>query len=184
MVHRRRLYLFSGPTGSGKTTLMYRLAKQNRGQVITIEDPVEIEEDTFLQLQTNDAIGLNYDTLIQLALRHRPDCLIIGEIRDSLTAKAAIRAALTGHKVFATVHAANLAETKSRLRDLLPVENELDYCLGGIVYQRLLTDKSGITAGLLAYQFEEELPLSSWQQNLAQLIEEGRIHEEIFQQER
>lgn len=67
---------------------------------------------------------------------------------------------------------------------MLPVENELDYCLGGIVYQRLLTDKSGITAGLLAYQFEEELPLSSWQQNLAQLIEEGRIHEEIFQQER
>lgn len=121
--------------------------------------------------------------MIQLALRHRPDCLIIGEIRDSLTAKAAIRAALTGHKVFATVHAANLAQTKSRLRDLLPSENELDYCLGGIIYQRLLTDINQKTAGLLAYQFEKEVPLSNWQQNLRQLVEEGRIHEEILQQE-
>lgn len=183
MIQKRRLYLFSGPTGSGKTTLMYRLAKSDGGQVITIEDPVEIEESTFLQLQTNEAIGQTYDKLIQLALRHRPDCLIIGEIRDALTAKAAIRAALTGHKVFATVHAANLMETKSRLRDLLPIENELDYCLGGIVYQRLLPDKRGEIASLLAYQFEHELPFSNWQQNLARLVEEGRIDEKIYQQE-
>ncbi|BCA84785.1 secretion system protein E [Enterococcus saigonensis] len=182
-IQKRRLYLFSGPTGSGKTTLMYRLAKLNEEQVITIEDPVEIEESTFLQLQTNDAIGQTYDTLIQLALRHRPDCLIIGEIRDTLTAKAAIRAALTGHKVFATIHAANLSETKSRLRDLLPIKNELDYCLGGIIYQRLLTDTKGRIASLLAYQFESELPFSNWQQNLTQLLKEGRIDEKIYQQE-
>lgn len=75
----RGLYLFSGPTGSGKSTLMYRLASAAAGQVITIEDPVEIVEPRFLQLQTNPMIGQDYDELIRLSLRHRPELLLIGE---------------------------------------------------------------------------------------------------------
>ncbi|MGZ7242424.1 ATPase, T2SS/T4P/T4SS family, partial [Streptococcus pyogenes] len=70
----RGLYLFSGPVGSGKTTLMYHLARLKfpKKQVLTIEDPVEIKQDDMLQLQLNEAIGATYDNLIKLSLRHRP----------------------------------------------------------------------------------------------------------------
>lgn len=120
LLKKRGLHLFVGPTGSGKTTLMYRLAKRhpNFQQVITIEDPVEIEEESFLQLQTNHKIGLDYETLIKVCLRHRPDCLIIGEIRDQETAQMVFRAALTGHVVLATLHGKNLKEIFSRLEEL------------------------------------------------------------------
>ncbi len=84
---------------------MYYLAQDNDVQVITIEDPVEIEETSFLQLQVNDKIEQTYEQFLKLSLRHRPDLLIIGEIRDNKTADIAIRAALTGHRVYATVHA-------------------------------------------------------------------------------
>ena len=153
VLEKNGLYLFSGPTGSGKTTFMYHLAQQVKGQVITIEDPVEIEQPNFLQLQTNDKIEQNYDQLIKLALRHRPDVLIIGEIRDTLTAKAAIRAALTGHKVFATIHAKGVEETKSRLVDLVGDSSELDNCLMGVIYQQLfLTEEMEMKASF-AYEF-------------------------------
>ena len=88
--------MFSGPVGSGKTSLMYHLARRNEEQVITIEDPVEIEEPLFLQLQVNEKIDQTYDQLLNQPLRHRPDLLIVGEIRDKKTADAAIRAAADG----------------------------------------------------------------------------------------
>lgn len=170
---RRQLYLFSGPTGSGKTTLMYHLAKADGGEVITIEDPVEIVEEQFLQLQVNEKIGQDYDQLIQLSLRHRPDVLIVGEIRDQQTAKAAIRAALTGHKVFATIHARGVAETKARIRDLVGVDQELENCLGGIVYQRLLQDSTGGLQALLAYEFLQQQPsYADWNTNVIEVGEE------------
>ena len=84
---------------------MYYLARETTLQVITIEDPVEIEEPLFLQLQVNNKIDQTYEQLLKLSLRHRPDLLIIGEIRDKQTADTAVRAALTGHRVYATVHA-------------------------------------------------------------------------------
>ncbi|MGX7164511.1 competence type IV pilus ATPase ComGA [Enterococcus massiliensis] len=181
---RNGLYLFSGPTGSGKTTLMYHLAKRERGQVITIEDPVEIEEPQFLQLQTNEKILQTYDRLIQLSLRHRPDVLIIGEIRDKQTAQAAIRAALTGHKVFATVHARGVAETMDRMQDFIGKNQELNHCLTGIIYQRLLPDQKGQTAGLLAYDFKKSPEIKTdWQETLTKIYQEGLIDEAIFQKE-
>lgn len=138
--HQKGLFLFSGVTGSGKTTLMYHLAQQLEGQVITIEDPVEIEYPAFLQLQTNEKIGQTYDELIKLALRHRPDILIIGEIRDAITAKAAIRAALTGHQVFATIHAKSATETLVRLEELGCSRWEIQNTLVGVVYQRIRSE--------------------------------------------
>lgn len=177
---RRGLYLFSGSTGSGKTTLMYRLARYG-GRVLTIEDPVEIEETSFTQLQVNPAIGQSYDLLIQLALRHRPDVLIIGEIRDQETAQAAIRAALTGCKVFATVHASSVVATKSRLRDLVGNDSELADCLSGVIYQRLLLTKTFGLGALLAYEFpEKEVSYGNWQRNLESLLQQGEISEECF----
>ena len=76
-------------------------------QVITIEDPVEMEQPAFLQLQINEAIEATYERLVQLCLRHRPDILIVGEIRDEQTARAVVRGALTGHTIFSTVHASD-----------------------------------------------------------------------------
>lgn len=134
------LFLFSGPTGSGKTTTMYYLAQkmQQNHQIIAIEDPVEITTSRFLQLQTNQKIGLDYEELIKVCLRHRPDILIIGEIRDAQTAEMAIRAALTGHVVFSTVHAMNKDGVIERLRDFGISRSELGQCLKGVFYQRLL----------------------------------------------
>ena len=79
-------------------------------QVMSIEDPVEIKQDDMLQLQLNEAIGLTYENLIKLSLRHRPDLLIIGEIRDSETARAVVRASLTG----ATANSSSLTPNSSR----------------------------------------------------------------------
>lgn len=140
-IQRRGLHLFVGPTGSGKTTLMYQLAKEqtNFQQIITIEDPVEIEEENFLQLQTNPKIGLNYEALIKVCLRHRPDCLIIGEIRDEETCQMVLRAALTGHVVLATLHGKNLAEIFLRLEELGLSKSQIETVVQTITFQRMIS---------------------------------------------
>lgn len=81
---------------------MHQLAQERFAdqQIMSIEDPVEIKQAGMLQLQLNEAIGLTYESLIKLSLRHRPDLLIIGEIRDAETARAVVRASLTGMTVF------------------------------------------------------------------------------------
>lgn len=89
---KRGLILTSGPTGSGKTSTMYYLAKKLAHQkvVMTIEDPVEVFEPEFLQTQINLEAGIDYESLLKAALRQRPDILIIGEIRDKVTARLAL----------------------------------------------------------------------------------------------
>ncbi|MBL1223959.1 competence type IV pilus ATPase ComGA [Enterococcus sp. BWR-S5] len=183
-VKKDGLHLFCGPVGSGKTTLMYKLAKENRrnSQIICIEDPVEIEEESFLQLQTNTKIELTYDVLIKACLRHRPDILIIGEIRDSLTAKAAIRAALTGHTVFATVHSRGIAGVTERLIELGVQERELKECLRSVIYQRLIpvmTVSGEQPALLMEYSLFEERS-SSWNQLLRKVWAYGFIDKNVF----
>ena len=137
---QRGLYLFAGPVGSGKTTLMHELAKSlfKGQQVMSIEDPVEIKQEDMLQLQLNEAIGLTYENLIKLSLRHRPDLLIIGEIRDSETARAVFRASLTGATVFSTIHAKSIRGVYERLLELGVTEEELAVVLQGVCYQRLI----------------------------------------------
>ena len=114
---QRGLLTVCGPTGAGKTTLLYQLAQRlaDSRVVMTIEDPVEISEQTFLQLQVNVAAGMTYASLLKATLRHRPDVVIIGELRDAETARAACEAALAGHIVMVTVHTKSPQDVPLRL---------------------------------------------------------------------
>lgn len=140
--YKSGLILFSGPVDSGKTTTMYNLVKhrmaQETNQVISIEDPVEIEEPEFLQVQVNEAAGITYETLLKSTLRHHPDIIIVGEIRDEETAKMVIRGALTGHLIIASVHAKNAEGVVSRLKELGVSLDMLSQTIIGIVFQKLL----------------------------------------------
>lgn len=173
-IDSRGLYLFSGPVGSGKTTLMYQLVREKfpDKQVITIEDPVEIKQDNMLQLQLNDEIGMTYDNLIKLSLRHRPDILIIGEIRDSETARAVIRASLTGVLVFSTIHAKSIPGVYARLLELGVSRQELENSLRAIIYQRLIG--GGGVVDFAKGDFEQ-YPPTRWNEQIESLSRDGYI---------
>ncbi|MGV3488832.1 MAG: competence type IV pilus ATPase ComGA [Tuberibacillus sp.] len=137
------LLLFSGPTGSGKTTTMYTLLnsakRRYNSRIITLEDPIEKRQDNFVQMEINEKADLTYQTGFKAILRHDPDIIMVGEIRDLETAKIAIRAALTGHLVFSTVHSADSIGTINRLMDLGIPKFDLKETLVGVVAQRLIT---------------------------------------------
>lgn len=120
--HRSGLILFTGPTGSGKTTTLYALLQtilaEESYQTITLEDPVEKEISNILQVQVNEKAGITYQTGLKAALRHDPDIIMVGEIRDKETAKFAFDASLTGHLVLSTLHAKNAAGTIHRLLEM------------------------------------------------------------------
>ena len=138
------LILFSGPTGSGKTTTVYTLLKSKKDKIIyTIEDPIEIYNDQFVQIQVNEKMNLNYETGIKQIMRHDPDIIMIGEIRDDKAAKMAIRAANTGHLVISTIHASSAASCISRMIDLGANENHLYEMLLCLINQRMIIDKNG-----------------------------------------
>ena len=193
LAQRRGLIVTSGPTGSGKTTTMYNLAKmigQNQ-MVMTIEDPVEIHEINFLQTQVNMTAEITYSRLLEAALRHRPDILIIGEIRNAITARLAIDAALSGHLVFATVHAKSTLQTISRLESLNINAADLYNCLTAVSYQRLLPTNTGFACLMdidSGHQLQADISKHkrgdyvSWHQNLVKLKERKRISEQVFEQ--
>ncbi|MBM6617273.1 type II/IV secretion system protein [Bacillus sp. RD4P76] len=108
MMHSHGLIIFTGPTGSGKTTTMYSLLQASNQQlsrnVITLEDPIEKHSDELLQVQVNEKAGITYSTGLKAILRHDPDIILVGEIRDEETAQIAIKAAMTGHLVLSTMH--------------------------------------------------------------------------------
>ncbi|MBM7636726.1 competence type IV pilus ATPase ComGA [Streptococcus saliviloxodontae] len=182
-VNERGLYLFSGPVGSGKTTLMYELVKQRYPdkQIITIEDPVEIKQDHMLQLQLNESIDMTYDSLIKLSLRHRPDVLIIGEIRDAKTAHAVIRASLTGATVFSTIHAKSIPGVYARLLELGISEKELENSLRGVAYQRLVG--GGGVIDFVQNQFQDH-SAEEWNRKINSLFAEGHLTWEQAQSEK
>lgn len=115
------IILISGPTGSGKTTTLYATLKKLKDisrNIMTIEDPVEYTMDGISQVQVKEEIGLDFPTALKSFLRQDPDIIMIGEIRDLETAKMAIRASLTGHLVFSTIHTNNAWDTLTRLQDM------------------------------------------------------------------
>ena len=140
VVQQSGLVLFAGPTGSGKTTSLYYLASQvmQERMVVTIEDPIEIKQPEFLQLQVKQEAGLSYAALLKISLRLRPDTLIIGEIRDLATAQHAVTAALSGHLVLSTIHARNAQGVVQRLINLGIEPAQLTACLTCVAYQSLV----------------------------------------------
>lgn len=170
----RGLYLFSGPVGSGKTTLMHHVAKENFSDklVITIEDPVELVRPELLQFQLNEAIGNTYDSLIKLSLRHMPDLVIVGEIRDSTTACAVIRASLMGYTVFSTIHAKSVRGVYARLIALGMTKDELENALSGIIYQRLIAGKGVLTYADKNFSHHSH---DGWNRQIESLVTSGFI---------
>lgn len=115
------LVLITGPTGSGKTTTLYAALAQANDEgrkIVTIEDPVEYQLEGISQIQVRDDIGLGFTTGLRSVLRHDPDVVLIGEIRDGETAEIAVRAALTGHLVFSTLHTNDSVSCVARLMEM------------------------------------------------------------------
>lgn len=135
------MLLVTGPTGSGKTTTVYAaLSEINDGleKIITIEDPVEYELTGVLQIPVNEQKGLTFATGLRSILRHDPDRILVGEIRDAETAEIAVQSSLTGHLVMTTVHANSLFDVLGRFQHFGIDPFGLASALNGIVVQRLL----------------------------------------------
>jgi len=136
------LILLAGPTGSGKTTTLYSLlyhsAVELKRNVITLEDPVEKYNENFLQMQVNEKAGITYAAGLKAILRHDPDVILIGEIRDAETAKIAVRAALTGHLVLSSLHAKNSLGALYRLLEFGAAWGDLRQTLLCVCAQRLV----------------------------------------------
>lgn len=189
---KRGLILLSGPMGSGKTTTMYELArKMTDKQIMCIEDPVEIAEPRFLQVQVNEKAKMSYYDLLKVALRHHPDIFIIGEIRDELTAKTAVNAALSGHLVLSTVHATSVYGIWQRMINLGISSEELEHTMRLASYQRLIPRKNGGSSVLFDFldidELEESIRENSgknrqmtkeWEERLGICVKNGEIAEE------
>ena len=135
------MLLVTGPTGSGKTTTLYGVLSEihdGRDKIVTIEDPVEYELAGVLQIPVNDKKGLSFARGLRSILRHDPDKIMIGEIRDAETAEIAVQSALTGHLVLSTVHANNVFDVFSRFAHMGIDPYTLTSALNGVWAQRLL----------------------------------------------
>ena len=135
------IVLVTGPTGSGKTTTLYTsLMRLNTTEkkIFTVEDPVEYQLDRVIQIQVRPQIKLTFAEILRTLLRHNPDIMMIGEIRDLETAQIAIQAALTGHLVLSTLHTNNAASSITRLLDMQTEDYLVTATVTGIVAQRLV----------------------------------------------
>jgi type II secretory ATPase GspE/PulE/Tfp pilus assembly ATPase PilB-like protein len=135
------LFLVTGPTGSGKTTTLYAALQEIRtgsNNIMTCEDPVEYEVQGISQSQINEKIGLTFAAQLRAILRQDPDVILVGEIRDQETAETAIRASLTGHMVFSTLHCNDALAAIPRLLDVGIEPYLLSTSLVGVLAQRLV----------------------------------------------
>lgn len=135
------MIILTGPTGSGKTSTLYtslQTVTQENVNVVTVEDPVEYVLPRITQTQVNEAAGMTFAAGLRAILRQDPDIIMLGEIRDHETAETAIRAALTGHLVFTTLHTNDAIGAIPRLKDIGPDPGLISDALLGIVAQRLV----------------------------------------------
>ncbi len=159
------IFLVTGPTGSGKSTTLYSALKRINGierKIITIEDPVEYQMDGINQIHVNPQIGLTFASGLRHIVRQDPDVIMVGEIRDRETADTAIRAALTGHFVFSTLHTNDAPSAITRLTDM-GVENYLiTSSLVSVLAQRLVRtvcQNCKQPAGTRMSPYGEEVPV-------------------------
>jgi general secretion pathway protein E len=139
--HTHGIILVTGPTGSGKTTTLYSTLKQLARpelNLCTIEDPIEMVEPSFNQMQVNPAIGVDFASGVRTLLRQDPDIIMVGEIRDLETAHMAIQAALTGHLVLSTLHTNDASSAITRLMDIGVPPYLIRATVLGVVAQRLV----------------------------------------------
>ncbi len=135
------MVLVTGPTGSGKTTTLYSAldrVNHSTNKIITVEDPVEYRLERINQVQVNAHIGLDFARVLRTALRQDPDIILVGEMRDQETVDIGLRAAMTGHLVFSTLHTVSAVATVSRLREMGAPGYLLAAALIGIIAQRLV----------------------------------------------
>jgi general secretion pathway protein E len=142
IIHKHHgVVLATGPTGCGKTTTLYAALRRiysPRKKIITIEDPVEYRLNGVNQIHVNPKIGLSFASGLRHIVRHDPDIIMVGEIRDQETANIAINAALTGHLVFSTLHTNDASGAVTRLQDMGVEPYLIASSLEGVLAQRLL----------------------------------------------
>jgi type IV pilus assembly protein PilB len=142
LLHRSAgIILVTGPTGSGKSTTLYAALKtlyKPQIRILTAEDPIEYVYEQFSQCEVNDQIGNTFAKYLRAFLRHDPEVIMIGEIRDSETAQMALRAAQTGHLLMSTLHTTTAVESVTRLRDLGIDSNTIASTIAGVMGQRLV----------------------------------------------
>ena len=134
------IILVTGATGSGKSTTVYtmlQLLNKEDTNIITVEDPIEMNIEGINQVQVNSEIGLTFGRVLRSILRQDPNIILIGEIRDNETAQIAVRASITGHLVFSTIHTNNSLTTIERLLDMNVEKYLLSSALTGIISQKL-----------------------------------------------
>jgi general secretion pathway protein E len=135
------MLLVTGPTGSGKTTTLYAAiaeTHESRDKIVTIEDPVEYQLPGVLQIPVNEKKGLTFARGLRSILRHDPDKILVGEIRDAETAQIAVQSALTGHLVFTTVHANTVFDVVGRFEQFGIDAYTFASAINGVLAQRLL----------------------------------------------
>ncbi|RPI59008.1 MAG: type II/IV secretion system protein, partial [Planctomycetaceae bacterium] len=133
--------LVTGPTGSGKSTTLYGVLKELNGDdvnICTVEDPVEFNLPSINQFQVNEKIGFSFSACLRSLLRQDPDIIMIGEIRDSETARIAVQAALTGHLVFSTLHTNDAPGAVTRLLNIGVEPYLVSASVMGVLGQRLV----------------------------------------------
>src|SRR5438128_4148824 len=135
------IVLVTGPTGSGKSTTLYSALNEIKDEtlkIITVEDPVEYQQPGISQIQVHSKIGLTFATSLRSILRHDPDIVLIGEMRDKETAESAIQASLTGHLVFSTLHTNDAPSAFTRLNDIGIEPLLVGTTIEGVMAQRLV----------------------------------------------
>lgn len=164
------MIIICGPTGSGKSTTLHafleEIQEHEHKSLITIEDPIEIYQAGIVQIQINEAKGMTFQSALKQILRHDPDVIMIGEIRDEKSASLAFRLALTGHLVLTTLHAKNPRSALLRLQNFGLFPNDLIDALLAIVSQRLV------------YTQQQELPICFFEiaghQDILSLLNQGK----------
>jgi len=152
------IILVTGATGTGKSTTVYSILQRlNRPEtnIITVEDPIEMDIDGINQIQVNSEIGLDFANVLRSILRQDPNIIMVGEIRDNETAKIAVRASITGHLVLSTIHTNNSLNTIERLLDMDVERYLLASALKGVISQKLarrLCDKCKVKKSVNEYE--------------------------------